>query len=171
MKLATQNSDKWRVTSDVRKTRAAHSRHLSPVTRHSAFTLAEVLAAMLFLAIVIPVAVEALHVSALAGEVAARKGAAARIADRVLNESLVTTNWTGNVQNGTVSEGAIDFRWTLMPQNWPQAQNSAGPANSMISMEMLTAQVTFQAQGKDYTVKLSTLANSPNQAGAMLSLR
>jgi hypothetical protein len=41
----------------------------------------------------------------------------------------------------------------------------------MISMEMLTAQVTFQAQGKDYTVKLSTLANSPNQAAAMLSLR
>ena len=68
---------------------------------------------MLFLAIVIPVAVEALHVSSLAGEVAARKGAAARIADRVLNESLVTTNWTGGVQSGTVSEGALDFKWTL----------------------------------------------------------
>jgi hypothetical protein len=38
-------------------------------------------------------------------------------------------------------------------------------------MEMLTAQVTFQAQGKDYSVKLNTLANSPNQASAMLSLR
>jgi type II secretory pathway component PulJ len=38
----------------------------------SGFTLAEVLAAMLFLAIVIPVAVETLHVSSLAGEVAAR---------------------------------------------------------------------------------------------------
>jgi hypothetical protein len=142
--------------------------------RSQAFTLAEVLAAMLFLAIVIPVAVEALHVSSLAGEVAARKGAAVRIADRVLNESLVTTNWTGNAQNGTVSEGALDFQWNLTAQNWPQAQNSVNSMNlmnSMISMEMLTAQVTFQAQGKDYTVKLSTLANSPNQAAAMLSLR
>ena len=139
----------------------------------AAFTLAEVLAAMLFLAIVIPVAVEALHVSSLAGEVAARKGAAARIADRVLNESLVTTNWTGSAQNGTVSEGAIDYRWTLSAQNWPQAQtqNPASSLNSTISMEMLTAQVTFQAQGKDYSVKLNTLANSPNQASAMLSLR
>jgi len=136
----------------------------------AAFTLAEVLAAMLFLAIVIPVAVEALHVSSLAGEVAARKGAAARIADRVLNESLVTTNWTGSAQNGTVSEGAIDYRWTLSAQNWPQAQTQS-PLNSMISMEMLTAEVAFQAQGKDYTVKLSTLANPPNQTGAMLSLR
>jgi hypothetical protein len=138
--------------------------------RSQAFTLAEVLAAMLFLAIVIPTAVEALHISSLMGEVAARKGAAVRIADRVLNESLVTTNWTGSAQNGTVSEGAIDFRWTLSAQSWPQAQ-AQSPVNSMISMEMLTAQVTFQAQGKDYTVKLSTLANSPNQTAAMLSLR
>ena len=140
-------------------------------SNRAAFTLAEVLAAMLFLAIVIPTAVEALHVSSLTGEVAARKGAAARIADRVLNESLVTTNWTGSAQNGTVSEGAIDYRWTLSVQSWPQAQNSASSLNSRISMEMLTAQVTFQAQGKDYSVKLNTLANSPNQASAMLSLR
>jgi hypothetical protein len=50
-----------------------------------------------------------------------------------------------------------------MPQNWPQAQNSVSPVNSMISMEMLTAQVTFQAQGRDFSVKLSTLANLQNQ--------
>ena len=37
-----------------------------------AFTLAEVLAAMLFIAIVIPAAVEAMHLASLAGEVAAR---------------------------------------------------------------------------------------------------
>ncbi len=140
------------MTSDERKTRAAHSRHLSPVTRHSAFTLAEVLAAMLFLAIVIPVAVEALHVASLAGEVAARKGAAARIADRVLNESLVTTNWTGSAQSGVISEGALDFDWTLTTGNWPKD-----------SMQMLTAKVVFQAQGKPYSVTLSTLASSPDQ--------
>ena len=116
---------------------------------------------MLFLAIVIPTAVEALHVSSLAGEVAARKGAAARIADRVLNESLVMTNWNNGVQNGTVSEGALDFRWTLTSQNWPQD-----------TMQLLTAQVTFQAQGKDYSVKLSTLANLQNQpATTTVSLR
>ena len=39
----------------------------------SAFTLAEVLAALLFMAIVIPVAVEALHVASLSGEIATRK--------------------------------------------------------------------------------------------------
>lgn len=155
MKLATQNSDPWRVTSGMKKraARAGVSCHISRATFHvAAFTLAEVLAAMLFLAIVIPVAVEALHVSSLAGEVAARKGAAARIADRVLNESLVTTNWNGSTQSGVISEGALDFNWTLTPQNWPQD-----------SMQMLTAKVDFLAQGKDYSVTLSTLANSPSQ--------
>jgi prepilin-type N-terminal cleavage/methylation domain-containing protein len=122
------------------------------VKKCAAFTLAEVLAAMLLLAIVIPAAVEAMHVASLAGEVAARKGAAARIADRILNESLVTTNWNGGVQSGTASEGVLDFRWTLTTQNWPQD-----------AMQLLTAEVTYQAQGKNYSVKLSTLANLPTQ--------
>ena len=117
--------------------------------KHAAFTLAEVLAALLFLAIVIPTAVEALHVASLAGEVAARKSEAARVADRVLSESLVTTNWTGGMQSGTVTEGVMDFRWKLTSQNWPQD-----------SMQLLTAEVTYSAQGKDYSVQLSTLANS-----------
>ena len=128
------------------------SRHASPVTRHtSAFTLAEVLAAMLFLAIVIPAAVEALHVAGLAGEVAARKGAAARLADRLLNESIVTTNWNTGTQSGIAAEGAQEFRWTLNNQNWA-VDTAAG-------MHLLTATVTFSAQGHVYSVELSTLAN------------
>ena len=123
---------------------------LHACTRHPtwAFTLAEVLAALLFLAIVIPAVVETLHVASLAGEVAARKGAAARVADRVLNESLVMTNWSNGTQNGTVTEGAQEFRWTLSSQNWPQD-----------SMQLLTAEVKYSAQGRDYSVKLSTLAS------------
>jgi type II secretory pathway pseudopilin PulG len=116
--------------------------------RNGAFTLAEVLAALLFLAIVIPAAVEALHVASLSGEVAARKSMAARVADRILNESIIMTNWNQGMQNGTVVEGQQQFRWTLASQTWPQD-----------SMELLTAEVKFSAQGKDYSVKLSTLAN------------
>jgi Tfp pilus assembly protein PilV len=127
---------------------------LSPSLCHrSAFTLAEVLAALLFLAIVIPTAVEALHVANLAGEVAARKSEAARVADRILGESLVTTNWSGGIQSGTVTEGILQFRWKLTTANWPQD-----------SMELLTAEVTYSAQGRDYSVRLSTLANSLNGA-------
>jgi len=116
-----------------------------------AFTLAEVLAAMLFLAIVIPAAVEAMHLASLAGEVAARKGAAVRVADRILNESLVTTNWTSGTQSGKTSEGALDFDWTLTTQSWPEDS----------ALQVVTAEVKFTAQGKDYSVKLNTLAAQP----------
>jgi Tfp pilus assembly protein PilV len=121
--------------------------------RCRAFTLAEVLAALLFLAIVIPAIVEAMHLASLAGEVSARKGSAARIADRVLNESLVTTNWINGTQNGTATEGGLEFRWTLTSQSWPVDA----------AMQLVTAEVNFSAQGKDYGVKLSTLASQPGQ--------
>lgn len=118
-------------------------------TRQAAFTLAEVLAALLFLAIVIPAAIEAMHVSSLAGEVAARKSAAARIADRLLNETIITTNWNRGTQTGTTSEGALEFRWKLTTETWP-----------VDAMQLLTAEVTFSAKGHDYVVAAATLANS-----------
>jgi hypothetical protein len=130
---------------------------------HAGFTLAEVLAAMLFLAIVIPAVLEAMHVAGLAGEVAARKGAAARLADRLLNESIVTTNWNTGSQSGTASEGAEEFRWTLNNQNWP-VDTAAG-------MRLLTATVTFSAQGHDYSVELSTLANGQTLPPTTISSR
>jgi len=131
-----------------------------PVRRNSAFTLAEVLAATLFLAIVIPASVEAMHVASLAGEVAARKGVAARIADRVLNEGIVMTNWNTGTQNGTVTEGAEQFHWTLNSQNWP-----------VDTMQLLTAEVKFSAQGHDYSVTLSTLASLQTLPLTTASLR
>jgi len=114
----------------------------------SAFTLAEVLAALLFLALVIPAAVEALHLASLAGEVAARKGPAMRLADRILNESLVTTNWNTGTQSGTVADGSRESRWTLTSQTWP-----------VDAMQCLTVEVKYPVRGRDYSVKLSTLAN------------
>lgn len=123
-----------------------------PSKRQAGFTLAEVMAAMLFLAVVIPVAVEVLHVSTLAGEVAVRKGMAARIADRVLNESLVTTNWSYGTQSGVATENGLNFNWTLSRQGW--AVDSA--------MEQLTAEVKFTAQAKEYSVKLDSLVLSPD---------
>ncbi len=134
----------------------------TPTTRNhaAAFTLAEVLAALLFLAIVIPAAVEALHIASLAGEVAARKGVAARVADRLLNESLVTTNWNHGTQNQTVTEGALEFRSTLSSENWPQG-----------NMQLVSAEVKFSAKGHDYSVKLSTLASSPTRSSSGMGLQ
>ena len=119
--------------------------------RAAAFTLVEVLAALMFMAIVVPVAVDALHVASLSGEFAVRKAEAARVADRVLNEGIVTTNWNSGGMNGTVNEGGHEFHWTMSNQAWSQDT----------TMYLLTAEVSFSAGGRSYSVRLNTLAGSP----------
>lgn len=114
----------------------------------SAFTLAEVLAALAFLAILIPTVVECLNIASRAGEVAERKAHAARVAENVLNESIVTTNWSQSSQNGTVSDGTAQYNWTLESSPWNQDP-----------MRVLTVDVKYSVQGKDYSVQLSTLVD------------
>ena len=117
------------------------------------FTLAEVLAALLFMAIVVPVAMEGLHIASRAGAVAQRKGEAARIAQRVLTENLVTTNWNQSVQSGSTTEGQREFRWTLRSDPWTQ-----DPTQNVL--RQLSVDVTFTAQNREYTVRMSTLVDS-----------
>jgi prepilin-type N-terminal cleavage/methylation domain-containing protein len=112
------------------------------------FTLAEVLAALMLMAIVIPVAIDALRIASVAGEVAERKAGAARVAERVLNESVVTANGDLPTQNGAILENGHEFHWTMRSELWPSD-----------SMQLLTCEVTFSAQDRNYPVRLSTLVN------------
>ena len=115
----------------------------------SAFTLAEVLAALMFMAIVIPVAVHGLQISSRAGALAERKREAVRVAERILNESIVTTNWNKSSLSGTVMEADREYRWTLRTESWSES-----------AMQLLSVEVKFPVQGEDHTVQLSTLANT-----------
>ncbi|HHY85117.1 MAG TPA: hypothetical protein GYA07_06235 [Verrucomicrobia bacterium] len=116
------------------------------------FTLAEVLAALMFLAIVVPVAVEALNLASRAGVIGTRRAEAARVADRVLNESIVTTNWNAGFLNGTIIERGYEYQWTLKTDFWPTDPN----------MRLLTAEVRFTASGRNQTVQMNTLVEMPN---------
>ena len=119
----------------------------------AAFTLAEVLAALAFMAIVIPVAVEGLRIANLAGEVGQRKAVAARIAERVLNEWIIGSRMQGTAQSGSIQEGMVHYRWAIRSEPWSEA-----------SMNLVTVRVIYPAQGRDYDVRLSTLVNT----GSML---
>ena len=124
-------------------------RTLKNKKRTAAFTLAEVLAALMFMAIVIPVALQGLQIASRAGTVAERKREAARVAERVLNESIVATNYVQAVSSGTVVEAEREYRWTLRTEAWTES-----------AMQLLSVEVTFPVQGQDYTVPMSTLVNS-----------
>jgi hypothetical protein len=113
------------------------------------FTLAEVLAALVFMAIVIPVALQGLRIANLAGQVAIRKAEAARVAERVMNESIVTTNWSKSGLSGTITEGMHQFGWSMLNEPWTQDP-----------LHLLSIKVTFAVQGQPYDVRLSTLVDT-----------
>lgn len=116
--------------------------------RKSGFTLVETLAALLFLAIVIPVAVEGIQLASYAGTVSQRKRAAARIAERVIAESLAPTSGSAIGTSGTVSEGVIDYRWQTRSESWTDA-----------TFRLFTAEVVFEVQGREHRIEASTLVD------------
>ena len=123
-----------------------------------AFTLAEVLAAMVFMAIVIPVAIEAIHIAGQAGAVAQRKTLALQVAEEMLNNTVVNcqSNQNQTVQafsSGTTRRGAYNFNWTVKSSYW----NS----DSTNMMDEVTSEVTYTAQNREYTVHLTTLVAEP----------
>lgn len=130
----------------------AGARRPARTRQASGFTLAEVLAALMFMAVVIPVALEALSVASRAGEVAVRKGEAMLVAERILNESIITTNWF-SLQNGSVRQGIQDFRYTLHNEPWNE-----DPYQSQL--RLLSVDVLYTAQGREYKVTLSTVVDS-----------
>jgi type II secretion system protein I len=118
--------------------------------RHSrGFTLAEVLAAMALMAIVIPVAIDGMSAISRTAVLGQRKVAAMRVAERVLNEqmSLVTQGQAiPNSGNGVETDGDTSYQWTLQSEAWSQD-----------SMTQLTVRVTFIVRGLSYEMSASTL--------------
>lgn len=114
--------------------------------RRRGFTLVEVLAALLFMAILLPVTVEAIRVASRAGQVGERKGTATRLAERVLNELLVTGGLVQNSNSGRIEEGERGYDWTMRSETWTEDR-----------MNLVTVTVTFEVQGQQSDVKLATL--------------
>ena len=109
--------------------------------------MAEVLAALLFMAIVIPVALQGLRIASRAGVVSERKAIGIRLAERKLNELTITGQWQSSSQKGTIQEGLQTYSWRLETEPW--IEDSA--------MRLVTVHVDVQVQGQDYDVHLSTL--------------
>jgi prepilin-type N-terminal cleavage/methylation domain-containing protein len=116
--------------------------------RRAGFTLVEVLAALAFMAIVIPVALSGVSVASHAGEVSYRKMLAVRQAEYLLGEAVATSQWTQAIRNGTTKVGTLEFQWTVRSELWP-----------MDAMRKLSAEVFYTAQGRKYSVLLATLVN------------
>jgi general secretion pathway protein I len=123
--------------------------------RRRGFTLAEVLAALLFMAIIIPVAMHGVSVASRAGILSQRKAVAMRIAERVINELMVTGQLSSPSSSGTVVEDDINYPWSMKSDSWTED-----------TMTELTVTVSFDVQGNTYDVSATTLYDPTALAAA-----
>lgn len=117
-----------------------------PQRRQAGFTFAEILAAMLFLGLVIPVALQAVRISSDAGTMASRRAVATRLGDALLNELAITEEWRTGTQSGQFDQPYQDYRWEIQTESWSE--------QGMLQLSMV---VTFQVREVDARVVLSTL--------------
>lgn len=116
------------------------------------FTLAEVLAAMVFMAIVLPVAFEGMSIATRGSVASQRSREAAQLADGLLTELVATGDWQQGNQDGDFAPEHPGYHWTLKTEDWSEDV-----------MRLLTVEVTYTVQGHDYSVRLSTLTPEAEQ--------
>ncbi len=119
----------------------------------AAFTFAEVLAALVFMAIVIPVAIEGMQIANRAGVAAQRKGVAIQLANKQLQEIIGLGTWRNNGQSGNFTPYWKDYRWRFLNEPWKEDP----------LMRQLTLTVIYLVQNKEYEVRLSTLMQDTPQ--------
>jgi Tfp pilus assembly protein PilV len=118
------------------------------------FTFAEVLAAMVFVAIVIPVALEGILIANRVGIAADRKRRAAELADVKLTELMVDESWREKPQQeGDFGVEWPGYRWSLITEAWQED-----------TMTVVTVEVFYKVQEREYSVVLSTLAAAETEA-------
>ena len=114
------------------------------------FTFAEVLAAMLFMAIVLPVAIGAIALANRTAVTAERSVVAARLADSLLHEMQIDDAWRNHDPAGTFPDHGEAYRWELEQDTWEHD-----------TMIVLTVRVFFTVQGQERMMSSSTLMQEP----------
>jgi type II secretory pathway pseudopilin PulG len=112
------------------------------------FTFVEVLAAMVFLGLVIPVVVSALTISNRAGVAAERESIAAQLAQNRMSELTIGNEWTSASSRGDFGVDWPGYRWELTKSDWQSG-----------AMTELTVAVIYTVQGSEREVRISTLVN------------
>lgn len=109
--------------------------------------MVEALIAMLFMAVVFPVIINAFLTSNRAGTLAERSRLAAELADMKLNELIVTDDWRDGDTGGDFKPDYPGYTWSAYSDGWE--------ADTMRAVHVT---VYFQVQGSEYQVELTTLA-------------
>jgi prepilin-type N-terminal cleavage/methylation domain-containing protein len=118
----------------------------------NAFTLIEVLATLLLIAIVLPCIMHGYTLSTLAATISRHRTEAGALAESKLNELIGTNQWQ-TAQQGDFNPDWPDYTWSSEVNPWGQGQGVQG-ANVV---QQLDVHVTWKLATGDQTVTVSSL--------------
>jgi len=119
---------------------------MTPRHRQHAFTLAEILVAIVFLAVLIPAVLQGLNLSTRASLLAERGTLAVHLAQNKLDE--LTLNDDADM-SGDFGEDHPGYRWETERAPWAIDNK----------MEELTLRAFFTVQGREESISLTTLVS------------
>lgn len=114
--------------------------------RHRGVTLAEVLATVAIMAVVIPVAMQGISVATGLAGLTRQRAEATALAQSKLNELVVLGEWQTANLSGDFGDAWPDYRWKADVSNWEEAD-----------MEQLDVVVSWTSRRGPRQIVLSTL--------------
>ena len=102
-----------------------------------AFTLVEVLATMVLLAVALPVAMQGVSLALRAVDIARERTESASLAEMKMQELLVTEGWRESDSSGDFGPERPEYKWEAEVVPWEDP-----------SLQMLTVQVEWTSRGK-----------------------
>ena len=111
-----------------------------------AFTFVEILVALTFMAIVMPVVFHAITVASAVSTRGVRKREAVELANRMLNQIVVEESWRDGDSSGDFDAEDPGFRWESKVEDWSED-----------TMTQVTVNVIYKVQGQEFTESLTTI--------------
>ena len=118
---------------------------------HRGFTLIEVLAAMLLMAIVLPTVMQGVAAATRTASDSRHRTEAAGLAEEKLNEILTTGQWQGGTLSGDFGNDWPGYRWQANVGAWAADTTTVG-------LQQIDLSVLWNGPTRQQSITLSTLA-------------
>ena len=111
------------------------------------FTLVELLATFVLIAIIIPVAMRGISISTRIAGHSKKQIEAVSLAETKLTEFLITEDWLDGDQSGDFGEDWPEYRWNLVIEDWEEEETT----------QQLVLSVEWSESGLGRSVTLTTI--------------
>lgn len=121
---------------------------VEPSRRFGGFTFIELLATVVLIGIIMPVAMHSIALCTSLGGQARKQMEAASLARTRLTELTASQDWQTSEKAGEFGDDWPGYRWTAEVSGWTDS-----------ALSQLDLTVFWQARGREHSVMLSTLVN------------